>query len=266
MSLLGFFLAILKYLSIVNGDEWRLVWSDEFNGVAIDTTKWSFEIGDGCHNGIHLCGWGNHELQWYTNRTDNAFLQNGNLIIRVLNEAVNRNQYTSARMRTKHLGDWKYGKVQVRAKLPRGNGVWPAIWMLPTNNVYGEWPVSGEIDIMELRGSEPDKVHMTAHYGILWNNKSYKTVVHQLPKGTFDEDFHIFGIKWSPDRIDWMLDDETLLTLTPNDTKPFVYPFNEHFHLLLNVAVGGGFGGDVTGATFPQEMAVDYVRVFQKKQ
>lgn len=244
--------------------EWKLVWSDEFDGTTIDRSKWDYDIGDGCS--IGLCGWGNNELQWYTNRTNNSFVQNGRLVIVALKEECQGKGYTSARMQTKHRGDWKFGLIKVRAKTPRGKGVWPAIWMLPTENTYGNWPKSGEIDMMELRGQEPETVHLTAHFGHLWNDKAQKGVTYTLPNGDFGDDFHEFSIEWKHNSIEWYIDGEKLVTLIPSDTGSYIYPFNHQFHLVLNIAMGGEFGSQPDQTTpLPQRMEIDYVRVYQQR-
>lgn len=248
---------------------WCILWEDDFSKEedTLDPSIWEYETGNGCQYGNDLCGWGNQELQWYTDgKGNNTKVSNGTLAITVYeNEAL---RYTSARLRTKGKKDWKFGKVEVRAKCPRGRGVWPAIWMLPTNATFGLWPRSGEIDIMELQGQEPGTVFMTAHFGEAWNNKSQKGERYTLP-GENDEDFsqefHVFGIEWQRDAIEWFIDGESVHSFTAPESKPFQYPFNEEFHLLINVAVGGNFAGAPDNTTeFPQTLEVDYVRVYQQ--
>lgn len=249
-------------------DNYELVWSDEFEGTAIDDTKWSFDLGDGCDISPDLCGWGNNELEYYTDREENAFIANGKLMIQAKKESplyLGQHQYTSARMVTKNKGDWKYGRIDVRAKMPIGQGYWPAIWMLPTDNVYGGWPKSGEIDIMEYLGNEPSKVLGTIHYGHdFWRfNSQYL----ELDTGSFADDFHTFTVLWTEDCIQFQMDGINIGEPNTRSTVlPTTYPFDQEFHLLLNVAVGGNLPGPPSPNTvFPQSMEVEYVRVYQEK-
>ncbi len=235
----------------------KLVWSDEFDGKTVDLAKWEFEVNDK--------GGGNNELQYYTARPENAFNENGNLVIKANKENYLTRNYTSARMRTRNKGDWKFGKIEVRAKLPKGQGIWPAIWMLPTDEVYGGWPKSGEIDIMEVIGNKPNELHGTIHYGSDWPNNKHMGTSITLPAGDFSDDFHVFSIVWEKDLIRWFLDGNQYFSVKPADLAPEKYPFNERFHLILNLAVGGNWPGNPDAATvFPQQMLVDYVRVYQK--
>ena len=242
--------------------EWQLVWSDEFDDNNLDTDKWSYQIGTGQSEG--LTAWGNNELQYYTDREENVFIEDGKLHITAHRENYNGMRYTSARLRTLNKGDWQYGRVEVRAKMPEGQGIWPAIWMLPTDNSFGTWPKSGEIDIMELVGHEPETIHGTVHYGPDWPQNQQKTTSVTLDEGTFADEFYTFSIEWKQSEIKWFLDGEHFFTITPNDLSPHNYPFNARFHLLLNLAVGGNWPGNPDETTqFPQTMIVDYVRVYQ---
>lgn len=249
-------------------ENYQLVWSDDFDGAEIDESKWSFVLGDGCDISPDLCGWGNNELEYYTARPENAFISNGNLIIRARKENplyLGTYQYTSARLVTKDKGDWKYGRMDVRAKLPIGQGIWPAIWMLPTDTVYGAWPKSGEIDIMENVGSEPQRVFGTIHYGHdYWR---YNSQGLDLESGTFHDDFHVFTVLWNENCIQFQMDGINIgEPNTRTTTLPTTFPFDQYFHMLLNVAVGGNLPGNPDGSTsFPQVMQVDYVRVYQEK-
>ncbi len=242
-----------------NNESWELVWSDEFDTTNdIDLSKWSFDIGG------H--GWGNRELQYYTDGLYNAYIENGYLIIKAINEEYNNNEYTSARLVTKNKGDWLYGKIEVRAKLPYGQGIWPAIWMLPTYNYYGRWPRSGEIDIMEFLGHEPEKIYGTLIYGKPYEASSNTYSLYN--EKTFSDDFHTFGLVWEPEGIYWYVDGQPLhyetYWYTSNNSDEFPSPFNMPFHLILNIAVGGSWPGRPDEATvFPQFMYVDYIRVFQ---
>lgn len=248
-------------------NSYALIWSDEFDGTAIDESKWSYDLGDGCDLGI--CGWGNNELEYYTNRSQNAYLDNGNLVIKAIKETplyLNQYQYTSSRLITKNKGDFRYGRVDVKARLPIGRGLWPAIWMLPTDNAYGGWPRSGEIDIMENIGSEPDRVFGTIHYGHdYWRYTTEGITKEGGPN--FTEEFHVYTLLWNEDCIMMMVDGEKMAgPYSRSTTLPTTWPFDQNFHLLLNVAVGGNLPGNPTPATqFPQVMEVDYVRVYSEK-
>ncbi|MFT4758741.1 MAG: beta-glucanase (GH16 family) [Paraglaciecola sp.] len=247
----------------VSQDGWQMVWSDEFDYEGLpDTKKWSYDVGDGCPN---VCAWGNNELEHYTKDSlKNARVENGHLIIEAHKELIGNSRYSSARLVSKDKGDWKYGKIKVRAKLPSGIGTWPAIWMLSTDWEYGGWPESGEIDIMEHVGYDRDTVVGTVH------TKAYHHSIgtHQngkIAKADFEENFHIFVIEWSEDKIDFFTDGEKYFTFE-NEKKTFnEWPFDKRFHLILNLAVGGNWGGKmgVDEKIWPQKMEVDYVRVYQ---
>ena len=243
--------------------DWTLAWNDEFDGDRLDTSKWSFQVGNGCD--IGLCGWGNNELQTYT--TSNATVGSGLLSITAREQSVAGSDYTSARIRTIEKGDWKYGRFEVRARLPEGQGLWPAIWLLPSDAVYGGWAASGEIDIMEARGQSRSTVHGTLHYGASFPNNQSSGDAYTLPSGTFTDDFHTFVLEWTEGRMVWYVDDTPYQVQTEWSTTAaaFPAPFDQEFYLLLNVAVGGNFVGAPDASTiFPQEMEVDYVRVYQK--
>ena len=256
---------------------YQLVWQDEFEQPQIDLSRWEFEVNG--HGG------GNHELQYYTDRPENAFIQNGNLVIRAAKEHYTglegTREFTSARMRTKYRGDWKYGWFEARVKLPCGQGLWPAIWLLPTDWLYGGWAASGEIDIMELLGQEPDRVYGTIHYGGVPPRNTHTGDSIKLTGGPdFCEDFHVFALEWLPAthsgagaksgeaEIRWYVDGKLYEKQSKWFTTAAAYPapFDQRFHLILNVAVGGDWPGSPDDTTsFPQTMQVDYVRVFQKK-
>lgn len=242
---------------------WKLVWSDEFDGKEIDWTKWSVE-----ENGH---GGGNGEMQFYADRPENLRIENGALVIEARKEkfaaAGVEKDYSSGRMRTKRRASWKYGRFEARAKLPTGRGVWPAIWMLPETSKYGGWAASGEIDIMELVGHEPNKVHGTLHYGGSWPNNTHTGAPFELKSGTFADDFHVFAIEWEEGVIRWYVDGALYQTQTRwnSANAAFPAPFDQPFHLVLNVAVGGGWPGPPDDKTvFPQRMTVDWVRVYQR--
>lgn len=242
--------------------KWKLVWADEFNGNALDLTKWHFEV-----NGK---GGGNNELQYYTDRPVNATVHDGKLVITALKEKFEgpdgKKNYTSARLRTKGTGDWQYGRFEARIKMPRGKGLWPAFWMMPTDETYGGWPLSGEIDISEVIGDKPNVTYGTLHYGEKWPRNVHSGDKFTLPSGDFSDDFHVFAVEWQEGEIRWYVDGQLYQTQKEWRTAsaPFPAPFNQKFYFLLNVAVGGAWPGPPNAATvFPQTMEVDYVRAYQ---
>ena len=245
--------------------DYQLVWSDEFDGTSVDPDKWEFQTGDGCQLGI--CGWGNNELQWY--QEGNTTVENGILTITGDYNPNASNQYTSSRLRTKGKADWKYGRFEIRAKLPFGQGTWPAFWMLPSDDVYGGWAASGEIDIMEFVGSQANKIHGTIHYGGAWPNNQSTGNTYTFPSGVPADDFHIYSIEWEENEIRWYVDDVLYSTKTNWNTAghAFPAPFDQNFHLLLNFAIGGNFPGNPdASSTFPQRYEVDFIRVYQRMQ
>jgi beta-glucanase (GH16 family) len=243
---------------------WQLVWSDEFDGPSLDRSKWEWEV-----NGR---GGGNNELQYYTDRPENTEVRDGKLVLTAREETFTgpdgTRRYTSARIRSKDRGDWKYGRFEIRAKLPVGQGIWPAIWMMPTDDVYGGWAASGEIDIMEYLGQKPQEVFGTLHYGGPWPRNVHTGKNYELPDGRrFDEDFHVFALEWEEGEMRWYVDGVHYQTQTEWRTEgaPFPAPFDQRFHFILNVAVGGNLPGSPDETTqFPQSMIVDYVRVYQR--
>lgn len=241
----------------------KLVWAEEFNYNGLpDTTKWSYDIGDGCPN---VCGWGNNELQYYmANRKENARVENGHLVIEAHRENKGSKEYTSARLVSKNKGDWTYGRIEVRAQLPKGLGVWPAVWMLPTKWSYGGWPKSGEIDIMENVGYLPDSVFGSVHTQ-RFNHIIGTQVTAGLISTTLASAYHTYIIEWDADKIDFLFDGKQFQTFKNLHTDADAWPFDQDFHLLLNLAVGGNWGGKMGVDTniWPQKMLVDYVRVYQ---
>ena len=241
-------------------DNWTLVWQDEFNGVHLDESKWNYQLGG------H--GWGNNELQYYTDRAENVFVENGNLVIQALKEQYENNAYTSARITTKNKGDWLYGRFEIRAKLVKGQGLWPAIWLLPTDWKYGGWAASGEIDIMELIGHNPDQIFGTIHFGGSFPENVSKGGNFELADGTdFSEVFHNFIVEWDTTEIRWYMDDSLYEVQDSwfSTAAEYPAPFDQRFHLLMNVAVGGNWPGSPDAGThFPQRMYVDYVRIYKK--
>jgi beta-glucanase (GH16 family) len=275
------------------GADWKRVWADEFDAPAVDRKKWAFDVGNRPPGGP--AGWGNRELQYYTDRPDNVYVRDGMLHVRALREAHEGAAFTSARLKTKGLFAKKYGRFEVRARLPTGKGVWPAIWMLPEDNKYGGWAASGEIDIVEARGQEPTKVLGTLHYGSPAPGNLHTGKDYVLPDGGTVADFHFYALEWDPGEIRWYVDGRLYQTQKSwwsssrrpgrggarnrggtsergaaepaGDPKPNPWPapFDQPFHLLLNVAVGGNFLGNPDADTqFPVEMVVDYVRVFDR--
>lgn len=231
-----------------------LVWEDDFEGDALNLDDWNFELGDGCDYGI--CGWGNQELQRYTDK--NHTVADGLLTIRI----EKGNFYTSTRITTKAKKEFQYGKIEARIKLPQGDGLWPAFWMLGNDIDTNSWPACGEIDIMEFVGRMPGIVHHSLHTtsssGATINTK--KVLVSNL-----EDAFHVYGIEWSSEAIDFFVDGKLQYTYAPGTNNPDYWPFDKPFYLLLNAAVGGNFGGSVTNEDiFPQQFQIDYIRVYQR--
>jgi beta-glucanase (GH16 family) len=256
---------------------WDLVWHDEFDGAAgtlPDSTIWTPEIGDGSDRGIP--GWGNRELEYYTDSADNVAMDgDGNLVITVREVGESATtltcyygpcEYTSARLITWHKAEAAYGRVEARIKIPFGQGIWPAFWMLGTDLSEVGWPQSGEIDVLENIGSEPAVVHGTVH-GPGYSGANGIGGNYELSEGeSFSDDFHIFAIEWEPEEIRWSVDANNYLTLTPDEipTKR-EWVFDHPFFVVLNVAVGGYWPGNPDETTtFPQTMHIDYVRVYQR--
>jgi beta-glucanase (GH16 family) len=272
--------------------EWKLVWSDEFDGKEIDKAKWDFDTGNGFYSReakAWIGGWGNDELQFYTSEPRNVFLEGGALHIRAVKESREGFGYTSARLKTRKgdagaLFNKTYGKFEFRAKLPTGKGVWPALWMLPQDEKkYGGWASSGEIDVMEARGQEPNKVLGTLHFGTRWPGNAHEGKDFVFPRGGTIADFHVYAIEWEPGEIRWYVDgreyqaqsfwwsssktDGTkgVAPASESELNRWPAPFDRPFYLIMNVAVGGKFLGNPDGTTaFPTEMVVDYVRVYDR--
>jgi beta-glucanase (GH16 family) len=244
--------------------DYQLVWSDEFDGMGVDPSKWSFQIGDGCPN---LCGWGNNELQYY--REENATVTGGQLVITAREESFGGRDYTSARMRTIGLGDWRYGRFEMRAKMPVGQGLWPAFWMLSTDDAYGGWAASGEIDIMEYLGHNTDHVSGAIHYGGSWPNNVFWSEGFTLPAGSFADSMHEFALERAPHEMRWYVDGQQYSCQSHWSSSGGGYPapFDQRFHLILNMAVGGYLPGPPDETTsFPQDLVVDHVRVYQRPE
>jgi beta-glucanase (GH16 family) len=236
---------------------YSLVWSDEFSGNNLDQNTWNQELGNGSG------GWGNNELESYTSSPRNVFVSNGNLIIEARRETIGAFNYSSARLTTQDKKAFKFGRIDIRAKLPVGKGIWPALWMLGSNISSAGWPSCGEIDIMELIGINPSTVYGTLH----WSNgglHASKGSSKQLLSGDYSKEFHVFSIIWVQNSIQWLIDDQKYLEVSVSDVGATNYPFNADQFFIFNVAVGGNWPGAPDNTTeFPERMFVDYVRVFQ---
>jgi beta-glucanase (GH16 family) len=248
---------------------WTLAWGDEFNGPAgsaVDGTKWVAEVGNGSN------GWGNHEREYYTNATKNASMDGaGNLVVTAYKETLGNKyrcwygvcQYTSARLKTQGKFEQAYGRFEARMRLPYGQGMWPAFWMLGSNINTAGWPTCGEIDIMENIGREPAAVHGTIH-GPGYSGAGGIGAPYALTNGAFGDAFHVFAVEWEPNQIRWYVDGNLYQTRTPADLPPgSTWVFDHPHFILLNLAVGGYWPGDPDSTTvLPQKMYVDYVRVY----
>jgi beta-glucanase (GH16 family) len=237
--------------------DYSLVWADEFDGNVLQTSFWNYEIGNGSN------GWGNNERQYYTAHPKNVFVSEGNLIIEARKDNIDGFAYSSARLTTKSKREFQFGRIDIRAKLPKGQGVWPALWMLGANISDVGWPRCGEIDIMELIGHEPNKVHGTLHWNGT-NGHAFRGGSKTLSSGNFSDAFHVFSIVWKQNQISWYVDNVLFYSMSSADFGGAVYPFNAPQFFIFNVAVGGNWPGYPDGTTvFPQRMFVDYIRIFQ---
>jgi beta-glucanase (GH16 family) len=240
------------------GANWKLAWADEFNGARISSTNWAYDLG--------ASGWGNKELQCYTNVPANAYIENGELVIKAIKNGTN---YTSARLKTQGKHSWKYGKVAARIRLPYGQGIWPAFWMLGDNIKTVGWPRCGEIDIMEMIGggeNRDDTLHGTLHWNTTNSHASHGSGPHELPDPQFfHQDYHVFEVEWSASRVIWKLDGVEYFRASIDTARwPTMDEFHQPFFIILNLAVGGKWPGYPNQATvFPQYMRVDWVRVYQ---
>ncbi len=263
-SALFFLLLFLVGSICLSGQNWQVVWHDEFDGDSLDAGKWSYQTGTGAEYG--LTDWGNNELQYYRER--NVTVGDGMLTVTAKKEYYRGKAYTSGRIRTIGKGDWKYCRIEFRAKMPLGKGLWAAVWMLPTDEVYGGWAASGELDIMEYLGHESRKVHGTLHFGQSWPRNEQKGIDYNLSTSDFHTEFHDFTLEWIEGEIRWYVDNTLYQTLGSGDWRTnggsFPAPFNQEFHLLINLAVGGNWPGDPNSTTrFPQDLVIDYIRIFQ---
>lgn len=259
MKKLYFLIAVLIQFSVLALSAQtipKLLWAEEFDYAGAPSAEnWGYDTGD------H--GWGNNELQNYTSDSENAFVVNGVLTIKAIK---NGEKWTSARLVSKNKRDFLYGRIEVSAKLPLGVGTWPAIWMLPTDWSYGGWPESGEIDIMEHVGYEPGVVHGTVHTKA-YNHKIGTQVGDTILVPDFAEKFHVYAIEWDSTKIDFFVDDQKYFTFENDHKDDFLtWPFNKRFHLILNIAIGGDWGGvqGIDPAMEEATMKVDYVRVYER--
>jgi len=233
----------------------NLFWSDEFSGKTINPLVWNYDIGGS--------GWGNNELEYYTNSSKNVFVTNGYLVIEARKETYKTNNYTSARLLSKDKKSFTYGRIDFRAKLPKGQGIWPALWMLGSNISTKSWPACGEIDIMELLGHEPQKTYGTIHWGAAGGPSTHIGGNYLLNSQTFSDSFHVFSLLWETNKLSFLIDNIPFFSADKSQVNGD-YPFDKPFFFIMNVAVGGNWPGNPDTTTiFPQRMIVDYVRVFQ---
>ena len=262
---------------------YQLAWEDTFGGTALDRAKWNVRIGNWSisEDGTPLApGWGNNEQQYYRDDAQNLFVGNDRLTIRALRQTSpvqfgQRVPYTSAKIETRGLFSFCYGKVEFRARCPLGTGLWPAVWMMPEDHVYGPWARSGEIDILEAMGRCPDLVCGTIHYGGPPQNKTEQSHSYRLPIGTTIHDFHTYALLWEPMRLQWYVDGICYSSISTWGSCPgvepklsFPQPFDQKFYLIINLAVGGWFdpeaNGIVDNTAFPADFEIDYIRVYQQ--
>jgi beta-glucanase (GH16 family) len=266
---------------------WKLVWSDEFTGTSLDRTKWTFDLGDGYVDpGTHVFvwGWGNSEMEYYTDSPNNVYVKDNALHIRALRERRNGSRFTSARLVTRGLFSKQYGRFEFRAKFPVGKGYWPALWLLPADNAYGYWAASGEIDVMEARGQNPNVIVGSILYGSRSPGDEFTSTDYALPDHGSISDYHVYTLEWEPGEMRWYVDDR-LYSIKRNwwscsdlsadgkgavrppaaQRNPWPAPFDKPFYLVMNLSVGGTFSGYPNKTVvFPQEMVVSYVRVYDK--
>lgn len=277
-------------MSISERPGWTLVWHDEFDGNAIDRSKWDFDLGNGFYDyRVHqwVAGWGNEELQYYTAEPENVRVADSCVFIRAVKAPLHGCGYTSARLKTKArdgrvLFAKQYGRIAFRARVPWGKGLWPALWMLPVDDKYGGWAASGEIDLMEIVGEQPHEVLNSLHFGSSFPRRSLITTTHPLGSSSV-ADWHEYAVEWEPGEIRFFVDEVQTCSYRhwwscsklqdglgieaagEADLNPWPAPFDQPFFLLMNVAVGGNFPGHPNEHTiFPAELVVDWVRVYDK--
>ena len=245
-------LLLASTLAMAQQTQRKLVWEENFSGKTLNAKNWNFELGDGCPN----CGWGNNERQLYTK--DNHQIVDGKLVITAKKDG---DRYTSTRITTKGKKEFRYGRIEARAKLPVGWGIWPAFWMLGSNIDKAGWPKCGEIDILEYIGREPHTVYTTLHtqdhHGDAASSK--KTKLDQIEEG-----FHIYAVDWTKDKMEFFVDGQSVYTFSPDPKTENSWPFDQPFYIIINMAIGGNFGGPTVDDTiFPQQYLIDYVKVYQ---
>ena len=234
--------------------ELTLVWSDEFDATTLNLDNWTYELGDGCPN---LCGWGNNELQEYTD--DNHRLEDGMLIISA--QKISTSNYTSTRIITKGKKEFQYGRIEARVKVPSGGGMWPAFWALGNDIETNSWPNCGEIDIVEYVGKNPGQIFTSVHTPSSYGN-TVNSMITNVPN--VEDDFHKYAVDWNQNFIDFFFDDIRVYTYSVQTKNQNTWPFNKPFFLIINLAIGGNFGGPVASdLMFPREFIIDYVRVYQ---
>lgn len=244
-----------SFIALAQPKKGKLIWEENFNGTKLDEKVWNFELGNGCPN---VCGWGNNEREFYTK--DNHVVKDGFLTITAKKEG---DKYTSTRITTAGKKEFTYGYMEARAKIPSGQGIWPAFWMLGANIGKVSWPLAGEIDIMEYVGKEPHTLYNTLHTKATHGDhaSSHKTVV-----GKIEEGFHTYGVDWTKDSMVFYYDGKAMYTYAPKDKNIENWPFDQPFYFLINMAVGGNFGGpEVDDSIFPSVYVIDYVRVYSNK-
>ncbi|MBW8000888.1 MAG: family 16 glycosylhydrolase [Planctomycetes bacterium] len=250
------------------GGGYKLVWEDQFDGDKINHENWGHMIGDGALYGIPD-GWGNHELQYYTERKENSYIEDGKLVLAAKKEDYQGMNYTSARVVSHHRKDLKYGKIEARIKLPSGKGQWCAFWMMPTDSAYGKWPLSGEIDILEATNASPDRVMSSIFYGAPWPGMEHISRFSEEgweKKGDLSQEYHVYTLEWQPYEMRWYFDGRLYSAQNKwfTTAAPYPAPFDKEFYLLFNIAVGGSGPGDPDETTvWPMKMYVDWVKVYQ---
>lgn len=256
-----FFLAVFVNCdspSTTNTTDYTLVWEDNFDvDGSISSDKWTYETGNGCP---YLCGWGNGEAQYYTARPENVVVANGHLRIQAQRENYQGSSFTSARIKTQSLFQFTYGKVEVRAKLPTGAGVWPAIWLLGSNITTVGWPSCGEIDIMEFAGNRPHQISAAIHNASSYGNTQYSE---RHPIENAGSDFHVYEIVWDADKIQFFVDGTRFYVYSPYPKTAENWPFDADHFIILNVAMGGSYGGSISDNFQSSAMEIDYIRVYQ---
>ncbi len=248
-----FIVLISLQFSCVYSQKRKLVWQENFNGTTLNEKNWNFELGDGCPN---ICGWGNNEKQIYTN--ENYIVANGKLTITAKND---NNTFTSTKITTKSKKEFQYGRIETLAKLPLAKGTWPAFWMLGSNIDKVNWPKCGEIDILEYVGKTPNILYTSLHtqdtHGETIN--TMKTNIAGIENG-----FHLYAVDWNKEKIEFFIDNKLVYVFNPIEKTEDIWPYDQPFYMIYNLAVGGNFGGnDIDLEAFPQEFVIDYVKVFQ---